>query len=319
MNDMNDTDIKESILSYSSGRGLLCGICGADAVASSGPVVARLGRGGTPFVRHSLNRRVDPALTLGGVRSVVVIGRPYPRYRVTYAGGVRTPRGRISASAVGADYHRALADELNGLVLFLRELGCEFEHRVGVDTGPLCEREFARAAGLGYFGRNCCLYSPAAGSFFNIGLMMTSLELSPTQGFPPDYNECGGCGECARACPGGAIYGGPEFGIDYDRCVSYLTQKSGALSDAEASSIGVSVYGCDICQDVCPKNAHIPYKIIDGKTSEGFAPDLNALAGITKADFEARFSGTSLYWRGAAVIRRNAGIALRNYGKLSHF
>jgi len=304
-------DIKSAILQYASARGLLCGICAAAGALCDRPPCAR--PPAPPFVRYTAEERFDPSLALNTAKSVIVLGRPYPRISsddsILDAG---VPRGRISAGAVGVDYHRALKDELERLVLFLRELAGEFDYRIMVDTGPLCEREFARAAGVGWYGKNCCLYSPAYGSFFNIGLAVTSLELPPTPAYPPDYSECGGCDICARACPGGAIAAN-GFSVDWRRCSSYLTQKKEDLSDEEKHIIGNRVYGCDICQNVCPKNARAPV-LSDRRAMERAAPDLNELKDITNSAFKARFSQTALYWRGAAVIRRNAGIALDNLG-----
>ena len=217
----------------------------------------------------AVERRLDPALTVPAVRSIVVVADAYPGGD---APGVPTDPsvGVVARYARGADYHRVLRRKLEALRRWTEQrleveggAGVEgspaVEGRVGrvyVDTGPLLERELARRAGLGWFGRNTMLIHPQRGSYFFLGALLLEVPLPADPPFEVD--RCGSCHACLDACPTGALLGRDAAGapvMDARRCISYLTiELRGAIPRELRSAIGNRIFGCDICQEVCPWN-----------------------------------------------------------------
>jgi len=189
--------------------------------------------------------RADPRLLLPAVRSVICVGKLYQAEGET--------RG-IARHARGEDYHRVMRRGLERLVERLRDAGIgPFEWRICVDTAPLLERSYARRAGLGWIGKNCCLIREGFGSWFVLGELLVSLELEPDSP-PPDH--CGDCTQCIEACPTRAL-APTEQGcfLDARRCISYWTiERRGAVPEQLRPLMSGWVYGCDICQEVCPWN-----------------------------------------------------------------
>src|SRR5690606_27134370 len=204
----------------------------------------------------ALLRRLDVDRTLPGARSVVVVADAY--YAEDRPGMLGdASRGVIARYARGADYHRVLRRKLSRLLEWVRaEAGVPVEGRVYVDTGPLIERELARRAGLGWFGRNTMLIHPRKGSYFFLGALLLDLPLPADAPFAED--RCGSCHACLDACPTGALLGRNEVGapvMDARRCISYLTiEQRGPIPRELRPLIGNRIYGCDICQEVCPFN-----------------------------------------------------------------
>jgi len=182
-------------------------------------------------------------------------------------------------------------------------LACEkpFEYKIYSDTGHLNERGLAVQAGLGFVGKSGAVISKNFGSFFNIGYMLTDMELPSNDMTIP--SACGNCRRCIDACPGGAL----ENGLDAHRCISYLTQKKDAPTAEESDIMGNWLYGCDICQDVCPFNTNVERC----KVEEAY-PLLANCVDITDLEFERRYGERTLYWRGIEIFRRNAAIAVKN-------
>jgi epoxyqueuosine reductase len=292
-------------------------------------------------------RRNDPESAMPGSRSVIVCALNYhtDRPKSIEAGAGRdaseqeSPRGWISRYAWGDDYHDVLRKKLEALVAALRERFVDepFEARVYADTGPVQERVFAKYAGLGWLGKNTLLLNQRMGSWFFLGAILTTLDLAPTLGegasAPPDL--CGSCRRCIEACPTAALV--DPYVLDARRCISYLTiELRGSIPEDFREPIGHHVFGCDICQDVCPWNRRAPVTretAFQSRTVAGnsrgaethdasrepeedslYLPRLEWLAALTEEGFRQIFRGSPIQrtkWRG---LVRNACIALGNSG-----
>jgi len=244
-----------------------------------------------PFVKADIRKRIDPTAVLEGARSVIVIGVPW------VLGGTYEREGaaRVSSLGVNHDYHPLVKGLLGKLAGELAEV-YDFRYKIFVDSPFLDERAFAHRAGIGFFGRNKLIISRRFGTRFNIGLMVTDLDVgegadAPPQGFCPEN-----CRLCIDACPTNALRGDV---LDASRCCSYITQKV-ELEPGDEILIGNQIYGCDICQDVCPFNPPINPAFV--------APD--EILKLDDAGFEEQFRHTAASWRGVKILRRNAGIVL---------
>jgi epoxyqueuosine reductase len=287
------------------------------------------------YLRDS--RRAHPRLVLEGARSLIVVALNYNSdfpysTEVPVTGGNDAPRGWISRYAWGDDYHDALHEKLETLITAMRGQFAEpFEARAYVDTGPVIERVAAKYAGLGWLAKNTCLINEEIGSWLFLGVIVTTLDLASSvpAGAPPAPDLCGNCRLCLDACPTQAF---PEpYVLDASRCISYLTiELRGAIPEDLRPSMGRSVIGCDICQDVCPWNRKAPATQLaafqprrlshgeeygNGKQEESlFATELEKLAALTQEEFSAIFRGSAVKrakWRGMV---RNSCVALGNSG-----
>ena len=265
-------------------------------------------------------RRGDLRGTMAQVRSVVVVGLDY----LGDALGEEPSdpaAGVIARYARGRDYHRVVKAKLLDLAKQIRGFTPgPLMARAYVDTGPILERELARRAGLGWFGKNTMLIHPRRGSWFFLGVLLLDLELDPDDPSPVDY--CGTCTRCLDACPTGALLGRDGNGapvMDANRCISYLTiEHRGAIPRELRQAIGNRIYGCDICQEVCPFNGPKFVETTeepDLKPREGVeGPLLIDLIGMDETAWDA-FSGGSALRRGKrAGFLRNVAVALGNWG-----
>jgi epoxyqueuosine reductase len=180
---------------------------------------------------------------------------------------------------------------------------------IACDTAPVAERAFAERAGLGWIGKHTNLIAPGLGSYVFLGEVVTSLELAPDA---PLKKSCGGCTRCVTACPTGALRG--DYTIDANRCISDLTQRTGPIPREMRPLIGTWVWGCDICQDACPPTARAPrtaaaFAPVDDETR---APSLASLLRLKSGEFKRRYAHTAIGWRGGAILRRNAAVAMGN-------
>lgn len=233
-----------------------------------------------------------------------------------YAWTSRTDeRGTRRAS----DYHKVLLKRLKKLEAGLRAECGEFESRAYVDTGPVVERSLATAAGLGWTGKNTCLIHPKLGSFGFLAVLITSLPVAVTGRAELAPDRCGSCRRCIDACPTGALIA--PYQMDARLCISYLTiEHKGAVAPELMEGMGRQVFGCDICQDVCPWNRKSAVSLGPVKDAEMEArgelvnPALEWLAGMTEAEFEARFNGSPVRRTGFKGLRRNVAIAMGNSG-----
>lgn len=214
-----------------------------------------------------------------------------------------------------SDYHKILLKRLRAVEAELKaELG-EFESRCFVDTGPLVERNYARSAGLGWIGKNACLINQEFGSWLFLGTILTSLELPPDSQsvLPPD--RCGTCQRCLEACPTGALTA-PHV-MDASLCISYLTiEKRGEIPTELRDKMGRQIFGCDICQDVCPWNRKAPVADDPGLRvrQELVNPTLEWLGRLDEAEFNRLFNGSPIRRAGWNCLRRNIAIAMANSG-----
>jgi epoxyqueuosine reductase len=260
--------------------------------------------------------RDDPRNLLASARSIVCVGRlyntPWP-YSTRYSD---PELGWISRYAWGEDYHAAVRRGLERLDGMLRErAGPGFESRISVDTAPLLERSYARLAGLGWIGKNTCLIHQGGGSWFFLGELLVSLEIAPDTP-PPD--RCGTCRRCLEACPTAAIVpapAGPGYAVDSRLCISYFTiELRGGIPEERRAGIGGHVFGCDICQDVCPWNRRAPSTPDPAFQPRRAAPPLAKLAGIAEEEFRTMFRGSPVTRARYSGFLRNVAVAMGNGG-----
>jgi epoxyqueuosine reductase len=257
------------------------------------------------YLQQQAEARRHPKSVLEDVRSVVMLGMTYD--------GSTDGFPKVAQYAQGPDYHPHLWDRLNALSAWLAKEHPDARSRGVTDSAPLLERDFARRAGLGWFGKNTMLINPRRGSFFLLAALLTTLELQPDDPFATRH--CGTCTACLDACPTQAF---PEPGrLDARKCISYLTiELKGAIPEEQRAGLGDWLFGCDICQDVCPWNRPANRTHSPGLPSR---PDLAAidplkLLAMSREEFRTTFRGTSLNrakWHG---LLRNAAIVLGNRG-----
>lgn len=256
--------------------------------------------------------RTDPKLLLPNARSIICVGKlynaPEPRSMETND----PERGWISRYAWGEDYHDVLR---RGLELLVAKLGPDHEYKICVDTAPLLERSCAREAGLGWIGKNTCLINQEIGSWVFLGEILTSLEIAPDAP-PPD--RCGTCTRCIDACPTQAISPG-GYELDARRCISYFTIELHTAAPEELrAGIGRHVFGCDICQDVCPWNSRAPFTAELAFQARQFAPSLEELAAVTEDEFRTMFRDSPVKRSKYSGFLRNVAVAMGN-SKLEQF
>jgi epoxyqueuosine reductase len=218
-----------------------------------------------------------------------------------------------------SDYHKVLLKRLKNLEARLRVQFGEFESRAYVDTGPVVERALATAAGLGWTGKNTCLIHPKLGSFGFLAVLLTSLVASPEDKKAELVaDRCGTCTRCLEACPTGALIA--PYKMDATKCISYLTiEHKGTIAEDLMAGMGRQVFGCDICQDVCPWNRKAPIAV-DAELeprAELVNPSLEWLASLDEQAFERVFNGSPVRRAGFLAMRRNAAIAMGNSGERS--
>jgi epoxyqueuosine reductase len=260
-------------------------------------------------------KRADPAVLVPGARSAVVVA-------IAYHGGddgeTEPSRGIVARYARNDDYHDLLKDRLIALQEWANAELTPLGGRAYVDAGPVLEREIASRAGLGWFGRNTMLIQPRRGSYFFLGVLLLDVELEYDQPFARDH--CGSCSRCVSACPTGALLGRDESGaprMDARRCISYLTiELRGPIPRELRPLIGNRIYGCDICQEVCPWNSFAePAQDPAFIPREGIAgPSLLEWMGMSQEEFSRRFKGSAVKRTKRRGLLRNVAVALGNWG-----
>ncbi|MGQ9584884.1 MAG: tRNA epoxyqueuosine(34) reductase QueG [Anaerolineae bacterium] len=256
-------------------------------------------------------KRLDVRQVLPEVQSVVVVAKNYyvgdflPEHRANPL------RGLISRYAWGEAYQRVMLRRLQALARWLVEATCHpVRWRAYVDTGPVLEREWAVRAGLGFIGRNTLLIHPRWGSYLFLGVLLTNVGLQPD---PPETGVgCGTCQRCLQACPTGALVA--PYTLDARRCISYLTiEHRGPLPERVQGALGNWVFGCDVCQEVCPWNRRFAQPTRDPAFQPRLepAPRLDALLNLSPATFERTYAPTPVQRAGVEGLRRNAQAVLQ--------
>jgi epoxyqueuosine reductase len=254
----------------------------------------------------------DPEALLPGARSIVALGLAYDG-AAAEPGDDGGPRGRVARYAGGRDYHDVIRPRLHELAEAIVELGGpQTRCRVFVDTGPLVERAAAVRTGLGFIGKNTCLLTGPLGSYVLLSAILTTVELPPD---PLVMRDCGSCRACIDACPTQAIVAPGE--LDATRCISYLTiEHRGTIGPDLRPKMGDWVFGCDVCQEVCPWNRGRPGSAAMesevGASNGASSLDLIELLALDDASFRARFRGTALTRPKRSGLLRNAAVALGN-------
>jgi epoxyqueuosine reductase len=262
------------------------------------------------YMPRTAAKRRDSRLPLDGATTAIVVAMNY---------GGTEPSGPVARYARGDDYHDVLLDRLTQLHRWIEsQTGRPVRGKPYVDTGPLLERDLARRAGLGWFGKNTTLINPRAGSFFFLGALLVDLELNADAPFETDH--CGTCRRCLDACPTGALV--EPYVLDSTTCISYLTiELKGPIPEPLRAQVGDLLYGCDICQEVCPWNE----KFAQPLREEAFGPrpvlaskDARTLArellDMSDDEFRVAFKGSPMKRAKQRGLKRNAVVVLGNVG-----
>ncbi len=261
--------------------------------------------------------RADPRSLLASAESVVSVGVVYNTEYPYSTEADCGERGWVSRYAWGEDYHRVLTRRLEVLVEVLRQDLGPFDAKVCVDTAPLLERAYAHRAGLGWIGHNTCLINQQVGSWVFLGEVLTSLDLEPDD---PAPFRCGSCTRCIDACPTDALVpagskDGPAYALDSTRCISYWNiELRGPIPEQARPEMGPHLFGCDICQDVCPWNRRAALTDAEEFQPRNAMPDLEELASLTPEEFDRRFSKTPIERSRYRGFLRNVAVAMGNSG-----
>lgn len=264
----------------------------------------------------AVEHRADPKRILPECRSILVLGIPYSNPSLLPIPDGTSPTGRIASYAWGTDYHLVLPERLRALVAFLEEeVGHAIPNRWYTDTGPILERDLAMRAGLGWIGKNTCLINPKSGSYFLLAEILLGIELPPDEPFTTDH--CGSCTRCIDACPTDCIL--PDRTIDAGRCISYLTIENKAeIPEELRPPMGEWLFGCDICQIVCPWNIRFAPQTGDPDLAprHGIAnPILANELTLTPQTFNQKFKNSPLKRAKRRGYLRNATVAAANSGQ----
>lgn len=264
---------------------------------------------------RSIVRRSDPRQILPECRSILVLGLRYSAPKESFDKQETNPRGRIASYAHGRDYHLVMPEMMEKVMQDVQiHLGKKIPYLCYTDTGPILERDLAQRAGLGWIGKNSCLIHPEHGSYFLLGEILMGIDLDCDLPFTPD--RCGNCKRCMEACPTGCIQ--PDRTFDARRCISYLTiEHKGTIPGELCSAIGDHIFGCDICQRVCPWNgkAEKQAEIIENEFYFQPAPKLLEELELDRQGFNQKFKNTALMRTRRSRYLRNILIALSNQEK----
>jgi len=323
--------LKTDIIAYAQSLGFdRIGVSSAEpmglAEKSLGEWIENGNAGEMGYMGKNWKARARPGELLSGAKSVIALAVSYynddaergrrgesEKQQRPASPCLRVPAsGRIARYAWGKDYHKVLKKRLDALVRYIEALAPEARCKTYVDTGPLLERAVAQKAGLGFIGKNTMLITRGLGSYVFLASVLTTLELPSDT---PDARSCGSCTLCIDACPTQAIT--EPYHLDARRCISYLTIESKQQTPEELrSKMGDWVFGCDICQEVCPHNTRLPpTPVAEFRPEAGVGPSLK-LADVfslnSETEFAIRFAGTSLKRAKHHGLQRNAQVVAEN-------
>ena len=262
------------------------------------------------YLANRFEERTRPSTYLPGAQSVLCLAINYHVPLEPLGEAERTRHGRIARYALGEDYHELMKTRLRALADWIREAFPEAVTRACVDTAPVMEKELAARAGIGWLGKNTCLINPRIGSWLLLGEVLTTIPLPPDEAAT---DHCGTCTRCIEACPTGAITA--PYKLDARRCISYLTiEHRGTIAPELEPKIGNWLYGCDVCQDVCPHNGKAP-----AATDPALAPrfptgtlDADEVSNWTEEKYRARLRASAMRRVKLPMLKRNARIVVNN-------
>ena len=273
--------------------------------------IARGYAGSMAYLERSADRRADVRRVLPSARTVIVTATVYNTKRPYSTECADPARAGIARYAWGDDYHDVVGARLESLLEWMRETSPDaFEARAYVDTGPVQERVYAQHAGIGWIGKNTCVIHPELGSWIFLGEIICSLPLACDE---PALDQCGTCTLCIEACPTDA-FAGPGV-LDSTRCISYLTiEHRGEVPEPLRAAIGSHVYGCDICQEVCPWNGLAPVSADPAWQPRPAwdAPSLVDLVQMSDGALQTALKGSPMKRAKPAGLRRNIDVAVHN-------
>lgn len=266
------------------------------------------------FEESDIELRTVPKLSLPSARSIIAIAVGYPNKLKGAPKSVRGDRrGMFARASWGQDYHTIMRNRLDKLSLFLKEKVPDVEIKSMVDTGVLSDRSVAERAGLGFAGKNGFIINEELGTWSYLGEMLVSIPFKPDD---PVIDSCGDCNICVDRCPTGALVGNGQ--LNSQKCISFLTQTKGYLKDEYRYKIGNRLYGCDTCQQVCPRNRGINTEYDDIILEpEVLKPRLVPLLKMSNKEFKNTYGHLAGAWRGKKPIQRNAIVALAHFNEES--
>lgn len=308
---MGGLQFEERLKRYANELGIdAIGITTAEPFVDAGMRLRRMEEMGylSPWTERDVQKRINPQLLMDDAASLIAVGIAYNR--TEDENDVEGYRGRLARFARYQDYHQVLEECMERLVEFMRKEYPELKAQIFVDTGPLVDREVAYRAGLGFIGKNAALIHPELGSFLALGEILVNIPLKADR---PVENGCGDCTLCLQACPQQAIIAPSE--IHAKQCLAHFTQEKGLLHADVRQKLGMRLWGCDTCQDVCPYN-HQDLRRESGTLFRqhrlGAYPDLVQILQISNREYKNLVGETAMAWRGKTTLQRNALINLGN-------
>ncbi len=270
--------------------------------------------GSMAWMENHFDTRTDPGKLIDDARSILVVADVYCSRSDNQDPPIEPGQGKVARYARGKDYHKQMKKRLMALADELREAHPQAAFKVFVDTAPVPERELAQRAGIGWVGKHTLIIHPKLGSYLFIGGIVMTLEASAPESQPAITDHCGSCTACIDACPTRAI---TDHQVDARRCISYLTiEHRDAIEPELAAKIGDWIYGCDVCQEVCPHNSPRPNAESANPVyqSQRWSFDLFEVIGWTEDDRREAFVGSAMKRAKLEMMRRNAQIVARNQG-----
>lgn len=254
------------------------------------------------LTKGTIEERVNPLLSMENAKSFISIGVSYPRKAELPQQDKEDPFVQFCRSSWGMDYHNIVGEKLQQLEIWLKEQIPGIEVIGSVDTGVFNDRAVALRSGIGFSGKNSSIINETYGSYIYLGELLVSYEFPPNESI---QRQCGTCDRCVRACPTKAIQ--PDGSLNEKRCLSYVTQSKEYLLPELYEKISKNIYGCDICQEVCPFNREVDYHLHPEMEPTGLEfPKISEILTMTNKEFKAKYGHLAGAWRGISVLKRNA-------------